>query len=316
MASIRISLPRLAFEANLRQLVEQMGQADGCCSVEIDFSRVEYYIPAAIVAVIAKLKWWETQGTAWQLVNYDQNPVFTYFQRMNFCTILGVDIPENFSRHDPQDNFVPIIAVPAADHDVAPVASRVAACVDPSRGEPFKLLEFASSEVILNARQHSGGPGFTSAQYGPKREIARIGVADAGVGIIESFRRNRSPHYVDGMGDLDGIHLAIRPEISSTTHLPTAYGHSPNRGVGLSMMRELVAQSFGYMSMISGRAWWYQDGSEEPVSGLLAHGRSFQGTICAIAFQRPQIADHVEMLRRARIGIGLQTDDNMDSLFS
>jgi hypothetical protein len=52
--------------------------------------------------------------------------------------------------------------------------------------------------------------------------------------------------------------MALKPEVSSTTHLRTNYGHSPNTGVGLSMMKELTALSLGEMALISGDTWWYQ----------------------------------------------------------
>ncbi|MEO6053339.1 MAG: hypothetical protein ABIP97_04935, partial [Chthoniobacterales bacterium] len=201
------------------------------------------------------------------------------------------------------------------DQDVAPVASRVAGCVDPCRGEAFRLLEFASSEAILNARQHSGGAGFVSAQYAPKKELARIGVADCGIGIRASFQRNESPFYKKGMTELDALLLALKPEVSSTTHLRTAYGSSPNKGVGLSMMLNLMSQSLGYMCLISGEAWWYKEGQDQAKYGVFRNGKRFEGTICAIAFQRGQIDNYFEMLERARNELKLKSDKPVGNIF-
>ena len=219
-------------------------------------------------------------------------------------------------RHDEARRFVSIEKVPSADQDVSPLAARIAGCIVTDSEEATRLLEFANGEAMLNARQHSGGEGFVAAQFTPSNETARIGVSDCGIGIRESFRRNESPHFRAEMSDLDILLKALEPEISSTTHKRTLYGRSPNRGVGLSMMRNLMSQTLGGMALISGSAWWNQTASNPPTFGEFPDGVYFNGTICALAFRRDQITSHFKMLEQARIKLGLQTDGSLDSMFT
>jgi hypothetical protein len=315
MSAALIRLPRYAFESNLHKLIAILGFGDDRQFIQIDFQAVQYYIPCAILAIVAKIKWWESLGKKWEFINFQQNPASRYFQRMDFCAVLGWELEEKFSRHPDSDDFVPIARVPPIYQDVAPVATRLASCIDPCKGEAFRLLEYASSEAILNARQHAGGQGFVSGQYSPTKEIARMGVADCGIGIRNSFKFNLSPHYRDGMSELEALLLALRPEVSSTSHLRNMYGRSPNRGVGLSMMRELMSQTLGFMSLISGDSWWCQEGRKSPRAGVLPYGKRFAGTVCGVAFRRDQIDNWFDMLKQARIALGLQPPENMDRLF-
>ncbi|HEY5705436.1 MAG TPA: ATP-binding protein [Terrimicrobiaceae bacterium] len=192
-SSLIIRLPRYVFENNLRSLLDILALGDDAERIDLDFQAVRYYVPGGIVAVVAKIKKWQRSGKVWRFTNYEENENFGYFQRMDVCNILGLDLPENFSRHSGSEDFVPVMRVPPSDQDVGPIASKLSACVDPNRGETFPLLQFVTSEAVLNARQHSGGEGFVSAQYAKSKETARIGVADCGIGILESFDQMHRP---------------------------------------------------------------------------------------------------------------------------
>lgn len=303
------------FENNLRSLLDVLALGDHADRIDLDFQSVRYYVPGGIVAVVAKIKRWQMNGKEWRFTNYEENENFGYFQRMDVCNILGLNLRENFSRHSGSEDFVPVVRVPPSDQDVGPIASKLSACVDPNRGDTFSLLQFVTSEAVLNARQHSGGEGFVSAQFAKSKETARIGVADCGIGILESFRSNESPFYKQGMTEEQALLLALKPEVSSTTHLKTPYGHSPNRGVGLSMMRELMALSLGAMTLVSGNSWWFQSAQRAPMFGTFKHGRRFDGTVLAVAFLRSQIEDYFEMLKQARLKLGLQVPDDVGKIF-
>ena len=174
MPSAIIRLPRYAFESNLHKLIAVLSAADEAESIRIDFGAVQYYIPCAILSIVAKIKTWDSLGKEWEFVNFEQNPVSRYFQRMDFCTVLGWELRERFSRHSESGDFVPIMKVSPHAHDVDVIATRLAECIDPDQGETFRLLQFASGEAILNARQHSWRDGFVSGQYLQRRRSREL----------------------------------------------------------------------------------------------------------------------------------------------
>lgn len=324
---IRLRLPSQVYENHLPALLARLADGDMGRPVVLDFAAVRYYIPAAVTAIIAKVRHWKDTGVSYRFENYRENPAFRYLQRVNFFQQLGLDLPEDFTRHDPGDAFLPVQEVSSAMHeaDVSGLALQLARCLaagdDVPDEDAVHLLKYSTGELILNCKQHSGSVGYVSAQFAPTRDMARIGIADSGVGILGSFRQQGSPHYRPGMDDRDGLELALRPLTSSTTHIRTAYGRSPNYGVGLSMLHQLAKQSLGYLFLASGTHWFLQDNNRPPRFGQLPEGKSFQGTVCSAAFMRGQIADHLRMIEQARIALGLQpaqdtpTDVDVDDLF-
>ena len=187
-----------------------------------------------------------------------------------------------------------------------------------NKGKKFSdCSSTASGEAMLNCKQHSRGRGFVAAQYAQKRDLARIAVGDCGRGILASFRENDSPHYREGMTDKDSLALALRPYVSSTTHLRSPYTlGSPNFGVGLHMLRSLMTASHGYMFLASGESWFYQDGTESALIGKLKRGCEFKGTICSVAFQRGQIDDYQRMLSDARATLPLRINEQVARLIA
>ncbi|VVM08551.1 hypothetical protein MAMC_02268 [Methylacidimicrobium cyclopophantes] len=93
------------------------------------------------------------------------------------------------------------------------------------------------------------------------------------------------------------------------------YGKSPNRGVGLSMLQDLVRQTMGTMVILSGCGWWMQDGELPSESGRLPRGASFGGTVCSICFRRKEIYDFNLMLREAWKVLGLSGASQDSGLF-
>ncbi len=309
-----VILPKDVFESNLVDLLALLGEARQHSRVLFDFHRVGYYIPAAIVSVVATVNHIREHGEC-AFTNHEICTAFRYFQRMDLFSHVGLNLPEDFHRNPNSSDFIPVKKVDPAANDVAQLATLLGECIDPTNGPAKQAVEYSASENILNCRQHSRAIGYVSAQYAPKRDYARIGIADCGRGILESFRANQSGFYREGMTDTEALELAIQPNVSSTTHLPHMYGKSPNRGVGLSMMRDLVRQTMGYMVLVSGTGWWMQDGTKPARSGRLPRGHSFQGVVCSICFQRNEIVDFNAMLEEARQVLGLQGSDPDGSLF-
>ncbi|HZS19221.1 MAG TPA: hypothetical protein VFA51_14935 [Candidatus Udaeobacter sp.] len=315
-----IRLPQYIFEQNMPGLLRRLGEANKAAEIYIDFKNVTYFTPGAIVAVTANVYGWHANGKKLFFVNHTRCTAFKYLQRINFFDKVGLKLPEEFIRKADSKDFIPLQELSPRTQDIAPIATRMAACIAPKHidEEVFKLLQYASSEAMLNCKQHSRGRGFVAAQYAQKHDFARIAVADCGRGILASFRENESPHYREGMTDRDGLELALQPNVSSTTHLartPYSAG-SPNFGVGLNMLRALMEASIGYMFLASGTSWFLQNGTNPGVIRIVKPEFSFQGTICAVAFQRGQVDDFQRMLAEARAGLGLRINKQASKIFA
>lgn len=302
-----IILPRYGFEDGLWKIFDMIPAADAAETFILDMQRVRFYTPGAVTGLIAQAYERHTKGRYVGLENHDKNEAFQYLQRIDFFKTLGIDCDENFKRHDPDGRFVPVQRVTLST-DVTGLSTELAECVcgkGDAAGDAFLLVQYALGEMIANCKQHSKGSGYASAQYFPAKELARIAVADSGRGLLASFRDTGSPHYHADLSHAEAIGVALRPNVSSVLHLPPpAYGAHHNRGVGLSMLSAYVAQTHGYMTIITGDGWCYQNGSRPPVFGTLQNG-FFQGTLVAAAFNRGQIGDYAAMRRAAQEAVGL-----------
>jgi hypothetical protein len=187
---------------------------------------------------------------------------------------------------------------------------------DADENEAFYLSEYTLGEVMANLRQHAGERGFVCAQYSRQYDRARIGIADSGIGVGESYRSSSSPQYRPGMNDLQILELAMAPWSSSKAHLKGVYGESANKGVGLTMVRFMVAESYGHFFLASGNAWWMRNGLAAPRSGELPEGCCVQGTIVGASYQRDQVVNYAELRVQAWKSLELTDTTEEGTLFT
>jgi hypothetical protein len=314
-------LPGKVFEPNLPKLLGSLAQADADDEpLMLDFVGVEYWIPAAIVALCAMANRWTERGRDIYFDNHETCPACAYLQRMDFFDRVGLQLPERFVRRDPGTSFVEIEQVlPGIARLRDPLAGRLAACLagttEPTN-DALRFAEFALGEVIANCQQHAEKPGFVTAQYVATRDWARIGVADYGIGIRESFRKAGSPHYRSGMTHADALALAMTPWVSSKRHLRVGpYGEPPNRGIGLKMVGHMLSQAFGELFIASGNAWRHYEGGRVS-TGELPGTACVPGAVLSIRFERAQIDDHVRILAEAQRAMNLTPEADDDKFFS
>lgn len=303
-----VVLPAYGLESGVVRLVEMLSAVEGIPQVRVDFRMVKFYHPCAIVAVLARVKSWLVRGTTVCFVNHRECEAFRYLQRIDFFRTAGLDLPEDFIRHDSKGRFVSVRELPVGAPNISLMATEIAECFAPGGfilNPLHQLLQYALGETLSNCKQHAKAPGFIAAQHTPRDDRVRFAVADIGIGIRESFRQNRSPHFREGMSDLEGITLALRPLVSSVSHLPHAYGHPSNKGIGLSMLRALTRQLHGSMLLTSGRAWWSYDIDGHEKWGTLAGGSEWTGTLCALSLRRSEVEDYPRHLDEARASLGL-----------
>lgn len=319
---MRHPLPAKIIEANLPRLLEELAELDATDEpVCLDFEHAAYWIPAAIVFLCSMVNRWTERGRRVSFSNYKSCTAFNYLRRMDFFDRVGLKLPSDFTRNDPGTSFVEIRELtpgPLRYND--PLARQLARCLAGTTDGTDDVLgfsEYALGEIMNNCYQHAQKPGFVSAQYVEKMDSARIGVADRGVGILDSFRGNQSPHYQDGMTHTDALVLAMKPWVSSRRHLPPGpYGEMPNRGIGLKMVRHMLENSCGELFLASGDAWAHFKSNHDPVTGILAGRLSIPGVVVSIRFNRSQIDNYRELLKQANVAMDLTPGEDDDRFFT
>lgn len=108
-------------------------------------------------------------------------------------------------------------------------------------------------EVMDNVIQHSQAErGFVEAQAHPNTQRLAVCVADAGIGILESFRGSKHrPHNEE-----DAITLAIQERVTRDSNV--------GQGNGLRGLYRIVAQNGGRLRISSGRGVLDARGAEAP----------------------------------------------------
>ena len=312
------SFPAMIFEENLPRVLDQLGELDGSTeSLEIDLSRAKFWIPSAIVAICAMVTKWRENGREVSFPNCEQCLVSGYLQRIDFFEQIGLMLPETFQRHDPGTSFVVIERIdPGQARLNEPLARKLASCLagtDDALADAFRFSEFSMGELVANCQQHAMRSGYVSAQYVGMKDWARIGIADAGVGIRESFRLAESPFFREGMSDGEALEMAMQPWCSSKKHQKGPYGAPANRGIGLKMVWNMLHQAGGELFIASGNAWRHYKGEKVNHGEMRAR---FQGTVVSVRFERGQIDDYVEIWREASRAVNLTPEEDSTILFS
>lgn len=304
-----VVIPSNVFEQQLPQLLRLLHAADESESVDVDITRVQFLIPAAIVTILARCHYWKNQGKILRLVGFNQCPAASYLQRMDFLHHLGItDLPE-ITRNPATGRFVPIQSLTFAQGSVEELASEMTQCILPEcsyEDDAYRLLQYATGELLSNAKYHSGGRAFVSAQFYPQRSLVRIAVADDGVGIRRKFiGTSREADAADANA---AIRLALIPGVSSALLTPEGpYGTRNHRGVGLSLSRELVKGSCGHFLIATENGWFSEDPGR--ISGSHDVGIYGQGTLVAATFHRDHIANYAEMHAKAMRAIGMFSEN-------
>lgn len=307
-----IALPAYAYEEHLPDLLDRLGAGDDAKEITLDFKPVSFWTPGALVALLAKTHFWLGRKKKVVFQNCESCPAFRYLQRINFFSQCGIQLPEDFQRHDAGSRFVELRRIGGAGSStVEELSTDIAYCLfpdadvdDPDQSGLFDLLQYAVSELANNTIQHARASGFATAQYTARTDLIRVAIADTGIGVLRSFKEMGSSHWKPELTDADAIVLALQPKVSSKSHLTTAWGESINAGVGLTLLKEFCSSTSGHFFMASGSGVCFQRAGSNSLqqSSLPSY---FQGTVCALSFTRARIRNFAELLHRAKTAAGL-----------
>lgn len=178
-----------------------------------------------------------------------------YMQRADYYSVLGIDVPEDFKRHDTSTRLLPVSKIPINELEAEP--NRIAGQLKTMILSHLRLsesvsdnMDLALGEIIDNVVQHSGAsaPGVACAQYYPSEAYIEICVADCGVGIPVSMAEN--PDYA-GFSDADLLAMAFEQKTGQWYGRSHTGTNKVSGGMGLSYASHLVRAIGGHIWAIS-----------------------------------------------------------------
>lgn len=172
-----------------------------------------------------------------------------YLERMGLFNFLGIESGIDIMEHEAAGRFVPLTQIKTAGEltkfitEVTPLLH-----LKPEHAEP---LRYILSELIRNVLEHSLSKhgAIVCAQYYPKTNTVRIGIADTGEGIWKTINQSHNPK-----NDLDAIRLALIPGITGTTSKEG--GTEYNAGAGLFFTKSIATVNKDFFVIYSGNAMY------------------------------------------------------------
>lgn len=269
--------------------------------VMLDFSTLHRVTPAGLVALVATVVQWRREHHPVVFEELEICPITGYLQRMDVLKQCGIELPENFQRHEATGRFVPVRLI---DHRVDEMGAELASCIAPGGeddGHPLSDLHalawYILTETANNARQHSQGLGYVSAQVHRTEGMVRLALADNGRGILKSFQ-DAGLSWSVGMDDAHAIRKALEPEVTSK-------GGPTNEGVGLTLVAGLVQLIKGWMLIVSGNGILTIHEGRAPELSVLPGKARYRGTLVTMTFRQKDVRDFATLLERAKTEIGL-----------
>lgn len=269
--------------------------------VVLDFSGLRRVTPAGLVALAASVVRWRNQHHSVVFTGLHECPITGYLQRMDVLSTCGVELNEDFKRHDGKGRFVPVRLI---DSRVDEMGHELSACLAPG-GEDYghalshlyDLAWYVFTETANNVRQHSQGLGYVSAQVNHTEGMVRMALADNGRGILKSFQ-DAGLDWSQDMRDSAALSKALEPRISSK-------GRPSNEGVGLTLVSNLVRLVSGWLMIVSGNGVLQFRAGGPPSLSTLPPPARFQGTLIGLTFRQKEVQDYGDLLHRAKIDSGL-----------
>jgi hypothetical protein len=308
---MKITLPKRIDSTQFLPFLSSLGRGDAERKIDIDFSNLRKVTPAGLTALVATVVRWRKEHKEVELTGLQECVIVEYLQRMDVLKACGVDMAEKFTRHESRGRFVPVTLV---DVDVTELGREMAGCLAPG-GEDYDhpmagLYDFSNyviTEIANNARQHSGGLGYASAQLTRAEAMVRIALADNGMGILRSLQLVEYPGS-DRMTHTDAIQKALEPRVSSKPG-------DPNEGVGLTLVANLTRLAKGWLAIVSGSGFVTLAANGKITAGSLPNDRHYRGTLVGGVFPQDTTRDFALLLTQAKVKAGLLPRGTIDAKF-
>lgn len=235
---MRINFPNSAFLGNLEAFLEGYDPREPN-RLDISFHPEWVSVHPAVLAMAASLglKTRRTGGqVASQKIEAKSRP---YLAAMGFFKLLGIDQGFEIARHEPAGRFIPLTNINENAQLDGFISDLVPLLHSPP--EQAKAINYTISELVRNVFEHAVARdgAVVCAQYYQKTRRVAIGVADAGIGLLESLKVR---HAVDSHSK--AIELALTPGVTG--------GTKENMGAGLFFIKAIAKVNREFFVVYSG----------------------------------------------------------------
>lgn len=177
-----------------------------------------------------------------------------YGFRFGLADYLGIQNPSPVTEHEEAGRFVPLKRIRNSE-DLSELLAQLVTLLHLSEEpEHAKAVLYAMSEMVRNTLEHSeaqAGAVVAAQLYAGARTsktYVSIGIADCGVGIRSTIKRN----YPKIRTHKEALLKAIEP--GATGAVQGEYGSADNAGAGLFITRRVSSATRGYFGLASGDA--------------------------------------------------------------
>jgi len=243
---MRIVLPNSAHLQNLAGFIRKYDPNAGAnLNIRLDKRWIHVHPFAlamtACAGALARQRGQETRGHVPKI-----NSV-RYLLRMKLFEYVALNPRIEITEHEESGRFIPITQIRTNEElrdaitNLIPLLHAPANVADP--------IKYVFSEMVRNVLEHAQSPvgAFVCAQYYRQEDRLSIGIADAGIGILQSIRRSHAAEH-----DQAAIALALRPGITGATK--RIGGTETNAGAGLFFTKSIAALSRNFFALYSGNA--------------------------------------------------------------
>ncbi|NCA98683.1 MAG: ATP-binding protein [Clostridia bacterium] len=198
--------------------------------VEVNFSPCRFISVTTLTALITLLKHIQTIKPIiyLKIIEPPLESTRTYIARMDFYRILGIDHREMFIRHSEIGRFMPVRNFQLTSGSHYEIVDNTIEIIKRNcelKPELLYGLDMAFNEMLDNINEHSQSQngGYFAVQS--QHDTIEICIADSGIGIAESLRKNKQYNTLtdqeclekawekgvsDGNGQGNGLYIAAR----------------------------------------------------------------------------------------------------------
>ncbi len=152
----------------------------------------------------------------------------------------------------------------------------------------MKCLSYSIMELLRNVYEHSDSEElWYAAQYWPSKNMVEIAILDEGIGIRNSFQKNKK---INVKNDEEAIKLALSPGISKSGIGKVSSDAYDNTGFGLYMISN-ICKNGGDFVICSGSKCLVINSKETCV-----HETSFNGTVIRMRIRPSEITKLSEVM--------------------
>ncbi|MEX2541799.1 MAG: hypothetical protein WD314_08315 [Trueperaceae bacterium] len=228
-----------------------------------------------------------------------------YLMRMGLFDHLDLKPTLGITEHEEAGRFVPLTNIRTSKGLSEAIANLIPLLhAPPSVADPIK---YVFSEMVRNVLEHSGSSvgAFVCAQYYKGSNTIAVGIADGGIGVLNSMQRS---HAVTTPAE--AIMRALRPGVSGATN--RIGGNERNAGAGLFFTKSIAALSRRFFVIYSGDAAFKLLRTKEEVAAQLNADATadkhrlrsglphWQGTVVGIDMSVEEGVEFAELLARIR----------------